>query len=460
MVPPWRINEVLDKARKGPFCREKDFDLRILWPKLREVIKEYGIKFDPDNIVPNDNSLADDLWRAGYELYLETGTFCKSTNRRITFEEDEVKEALALHPGKIKTGFGKDSSEMWHRKVEDKRRPFCLLSPDITCDEEIFVPMTMAYLQEPIADGVCAPILEEIEGRPIEANTPFEVKGAIAHAMMFRETARRVGRPGLFLKSVGTAISDTAQIAASNQEWGERLTDTRFVASIAELKTDFSLLNKMVHFHEYGCYVGALFGPMKGGYCGGPEGTAVVGIAHFLQGLMVNQAHWSNYFPIDIRNNSNTSRELLWVVSLTYQAIARNSSFISTSNGFAAAGPCTPMVLYESAVHGLVSVVSGGNLWEIGVACNKHKNRTTPMEARMACEVGWGAAKEQIKRDDVNELVKEVIIKYENKWYNPPLGKTFQECYDVKKVKPSKEYTELYNKIKSELMDLGFPFLY
>ncbi len=460
MVPPWRINEVLDRAKNGPFCREKDFDMKILWPKLREAVKDYDIKFDPENIVPSDDSLADDVWMAGYNLYLETGTLCKSTNRRILFDEEEVKEALALHPRKIRCGFGKDSSEMFHREIEDKRRPFCFLSPDITCDEEIFIPMTMAYLQEPIADGVCAPILEEIEGRDIKVSDPFEVKGSIAHAMMFREAARRVGRPGLFLKSVGTAISDAAQIAASNQEWGERLTDSRFVASIAELKTDFSLLNKMVHFHEYGCYIGALFGPMKGGYCGGPEGTAIVGVAHFLQGLMVNQAHWSNYFPIDIRNNSNTSRELLWVVSVTYQAVAKNSPFISTSNGFASAGPCTPMVLYEAAVHGLVSVVSGGNLWEIGVACNKYKNRTTPMEARMACEVGLGAAKEQVKREDANLLAKEIVSKYEKEIDNPPLGKTFQECYDIRKVKPSEEYIELYRKIKKELEDLGVPFLY
>jgi methylamine--corrinoid protein Co-methyltransferase len=460
MSPPWRINEVLDRAETGPICLEKDFELKILAPKLKDVIKQHEIKFDPENLVPTDDSLADDLWRAGLDLYLEVGTLCTSTHRRILFDESEIREAMRSFPGKYVVGYGKDSREMSHRRIEDPKSPFCLFSPDITCDEELFTPMSIAYLQEPLADGVCAPILEEIEGRSIKAGAPYETKGAIAHAMMFREAARRVGRPGIFLQGVGTAQSDAAQIAASSPMWGERLTDGRFVASISELKVDYSLLNKMVHFHQYGSFVGALTGPMLGGYCGGPEGTAVVGMAYHIQGLMVNQAHYLNYFPFHIRHMHNTTSELLWGISLVYQALARNTSLISLSNGFAAAGPCTEMVLYEAAAHGLTSVVSGANLWEMAVARNKYKNRATPMEAKMACEVGCGAAESGIKRADVNELIKKIVSKFEHRVPEAPLGKTFRECYDVKKANPTREYAELYRVVKQELLDLGVPFAY
>ena len=460
MTPPWRINEVLDRAETGPICLEKDFELKVLVPKIKDVVKQYGIRYDPENLVPSDDSLADDLWKAALELYLEVGTLCTSTHRRILFDENEIREAMANFPGRYIVGYGKDSREMTHRKIEDSKRPYCLFSPDITCDEELFVPMSMAYLQEPLADGVCAPILEEVEGRSIKAGAPYETKGAVAHAMMFREAARRVGRPGIFLQGVGTAQSDAAQMAASNPMWGERLTDGRFVASISELKVDYSLLNKMVHFHQYGSFVGALTGPMLGGYCGGPEGTAVVGAAYHIQGLMVNQAHYLNYFPFHIRHMHNTTGELLWGISLVYQALARNSPLISLSNGFAAAGPCTPMVLYEAAAHGLASVVSGANLWEMAVARNKHKNRATPMEAKMACEVGCGAAESGIKRSEANQLVKKIVSKYEKRIAEAPLGKTFQECYDVKRIAPTKEYAELYGTVKRELLDLGVPFLY
>jgi hypothetical protein len=459
-TPPWRINEVLDKSQNGPVCLEKDFDFKLLVPELRRVIKEYDIEFDPKIPVPSDNTLADSLWNAAMDLYLEVGTLCTDTHRRIIFTEEEMKEALGNFPGKFTMGYGRDSKEITHRKIEDSRRPYCLFSPDITCDEDLFVPMSMAYLQEPLADGVCAPILDEIEGMPIRSGYPTEVKGSVAHAMMFREAARRVGRPGIFLKSVGTAESDAAQISASNPEWGERLTDGRFVASVTELKVNNSLLNKMIHFHTYGCFVGALTGPIMGGYAGGPEGTAIVGIAYHLQGLVVNQAHFQNYFPFHLKHTCNTMRELLWVVSTTYQALARNSKLISTSNGFTAAGPCTSMVLKEAAVHGLVSVVSGANLWEIAVAKNKYKNYATPMEAKMASEVGCGAAKQGYSREDANDITLALLKTYEEDISNAPLGKNFRECYDIRTIKPSEEYLNLYKGTRRELIDIGVPFIY
>lgn len=457
MVPPWRLNQLLERVETGPICTERDFDLRILHKKLRSLIKEYDIKFDREEIVPSDDSLADDLWKAAWDLYLDVGTLCISNHRRVLFDESEIKEAMRFSSSEITVGTGMDARVMGARKIEDTRTPHCILSPDITCDEEIFMPYTIAYLQEPLADGVCAPILDTIEGIPIKSGSPMEIKGSIAHAMMFREAARRVGRPGINLQSVGTAESDAAQIAVSNQEWGARTTDTRFVPTLSELKIDYSLLNKMVHYHNYGCIPGTLVGPLYGGYCGGAEGTAIVGIASHIMALMVNQTFWTLYFPIHFRYSVNTSRELLWVLSTTYQALARNTPFISLSGAFTDAGPCTPMVLHEAAAHGLVSTVSGANLWEIATAQNKHKNRATPLEARYACEVGYGSVYEKIKREDANELVKGILGKYEDKLGKAPLGKMFQECYDLKTITPTKEYNDLYESVKKELGDIGVP---
>jgi methylamine--corrinoid protein Co-methyltransferase len=118
------------------------------------------------------------------------------------------------------------------------------------------------------------------------------------------------------------------------------------------------------------------------------------------------------------------------------------------------------MVLYEAAAHGLASAVSGANLWEMAVARNKYKNRATPMEGKMACEVGCGTAESGIKRSDANELVKRIVSKYEKQIADAPLGRTFQECYDARKIAPSREYIELYKSVKAELGDMGVPFQY
>jgi methylamine--corrinoid protein Co-methyltransferase len=80
------------------------------------------------------------------------------------------------------------------------------------------------------------------------------------------------------------------------------------------------------------------------------------------------------------------------------------------------------------------------------------------MEGRWAAEVGIATA--GMKLEDANELVKNIVSKYDDKIKarNPPTGKTFPEIYDTKKLTPSKEYVELYKKTKKELQDLGINF--
>jgi len=57
-----------------------------------------------------------------------------------------------------------------------------------------------------------------------------------------------------------------------------------------------------------------------------------------------------------------------------------------------------------------------------------------------------------------NELVKTLSKKYMNKIANPPLGKKFQECFDIRRGKPSDEYVKVYGKVKKELGNSGVEF--
>lgn len=460
-MPPWRIIDVLERAETGPVCFEKDFDTKILVPNIQRVVKEYDIKYHPETVISADDSLADDLWKAAWDLYLTVGTYCTSTYRRMLFSESEIKEALDCYVDTVRLGYGKDSREWSSRKVEDPKRPGCFFSPiGVRCSEDVFADLTMCYMQEPLADAVSTPILEEVEGRQIGTGPPSEIQGATVHAMRTREAARRVGRPGIAWTGTGTALTDTAQIATSDPSWGMRRTDIRLVPIVSELKVNNDILNKMLHFHQGGYLVAALSGPLCGAYAG-VEGTAVVGVASHIQGLMVSQGYFMSYFPIDMRYLANTTREMLWLVSSCYQALARNTRLVSGSAGMAIAGPCTEMVMYESAAHGITSAVSGASvLWEIASASNKHKERTTPMEARIACESGIAATQMQMKRETANELVKDILKEYENLIPKAPLGKTFRECYDVARKKPSQEHLDVYNKIKRELGDMGLKYSY
>ena len=92
--------EIIDRALEGPFTSETDFDLKIFVPKLREVIKKYEIKYDPENPLSCDDDLADRVFKAGIELFADVGIYCTDTERVIKFTEEEILEGLAEAPSR------------------------------------------------------------------------------------------------------------------------------------------------------------------------------------------------------------------------------------------------------------------------------------------------------------------------------------------------------------------------
>lgn len=459
-MPPFKMWEIMEQANTGPFCEDEEFVYRLFMPKMQEVIAKYDIRYDAANPVPADDDLADRIWQAAVEFFLSVGVLNVDTHRRILIEESELREALYHAPGKYWVGAGKDVRLWTKRQVEDTQPPFCIFSPDITCDEELFVPMSIAYIQEPLADGVCAPILEESMGLKIKSGTPTEMAGVLEHAMSLRQAAKLAGRPGIFLVAVGTAQSDTGQVAVSNDEWGVRHTDSRLIGVLAECKIDNELMNKIAHCTQHGCFIGCLSGAIYGGYAGRAEGTAILETVYHLIGLTIYQANYQQSFPFHLHFTSNSGREMLWLVSLVQQAVSRNSRILSTSNGFLNAGPGTEMVLYEAAAHGLASVVSGGDLWEAAVAHNKYRNYATPLEARMACEVGHAAARQGMSRAEANEIIGQLLNRYEDRIADAPKGKPFSECYDARTARPMPWYLDMYRKVKDEIAALGVVFPY
>lgn len=460
MTTAYRLWEILQRSNTGPHIEEKEFLPKLFTPTLKKIIKKYDIRYDPGCPVPGDADLAHRVWQAGWELFREVGLYNTDSHRIIRVSDEEIKEALYVAKDQYWVGAGKDAVLWKHRDVEDTEAPFCIMSPDIMCNEEYHYSMCLAYLKEPLLDGFCAPILEESMGQLISSGGPTEISGCIQHIYNLRLAAKQLGRPGTFLVAVGTAEHDSGQIAVSDNEWGVRTTDSRLVGSLTEFKTADTLLNRAVHYAQFGCYTGHLTGPIYGGWCGGSEGIAVTLVAYSLMGLVVHGAMYSQHFPFHLHWGSNTTRELLWPIAVAGQALAKNSKLLHTSNGFANAGPMTEMLFYETACHAMVSTVTGWHLWEMASARNKYRNRATPLEARLGMEVGHAVARQGMTLEQANDLALKLLQKYEPMAADAPLGKEYQECYDVATALPTPEHYDMYRRVKEELAEMGIAFPY
>ena len=460
MNTAYRLWEMIERSKTGPHMEEDEFLPRLFTPTLKKLIKKYEIKYDSQTPVPTDDNMADRIWQAAWELVREVGVYNTDTHRMIRVSDDEIKEALYTAQDEYWVGSGKDAVLWKYRSIEDRRPPFCILSPDITCNEEYHQSMCMAYLKEPLLDGLCGPILEETFGHLIQSAGPTEISGCIQHIYNQRLAAKLVGRPGVFMVAVGTAEHDSGQIAVSDNNWGVRTTDARLVGSLTEFKTANTLLNRVIHYAQYGCYTGHLTGAIYGGWCGGAEGTAVTTVAYSLIGRVMHGAMFSQHFPFHLHWGSNTTRELLWTISMAGQAMSRNCRLLYTSNGFANAGPMTEMLFRETACHALVSTVTGWDLWEMASARNKYRNRATPLEARLGAEVGHAVAHQGMTREQASELALKLLALYEDQAADAPMGSEYQECYDVAKAVPTQKHYGMYRQIKDELAQMGIDFPY
>jgi methylamine--corrinoid protein Co-methyltransferase len=452
----YKLFEIIERARNGPFVKESEFEAKILPTKLKELVKEYDIKRDPEILIPSDNDLADSIFKAAYNLIIDLGVYCNDTGRIIKIYEEDIKEALKSLPEKIIVGSGREVREISIRSIEDKKPPITIgaLAGGV-CSSKNYLNILTSIAIEPEIDILCAGSLTEIDGKPIISHSPIEIHAAQLEARWMREAASRAGRPGLCL--IGSSFEwVAADIASFNPNYGFRSTDAGLACIIYPMKISFNILSKVKFYLESGRPIFAYSDQLIGGFTRGAEETAVSAVAHHLANLIINQASFQELNCQHIHYNNKSNRLSIWCHNVAGQAIARNTKIITHSECYASAGPCTEMILYEGAAVAL-SVVSGVHLGPgiVGRSA-KEVDKYTGLESKFYAEAG--RAFTGMKRGDANELAKELVKKYEDKFKDPPLGKTFDECYDIKTMRPTKEWFEIYEKVKKELENLGVNF--
>ena len=451
--------DVYERAVKGPIMSEKDFDMKVFIPTLNKVVKAYGIKYDRENPVPSDDKAADNLYQAALDFMAQVGVYCQDTNRVMQFSRQEILDAVQEAPGKCYAGEGKDAGVFGMRKPDDPKSPWLHVGSGIVATtEEMNTHKIEAYASIAEVNSISVAALDSIRGLPVMAGSPAEIYAAIRSIKIARDALRQAGRPGLpIMNLVSTAAAAVTTIAASAPQFGLRPTDGWLCGTIAEMKIEFGTMNKIAYLLNWGANVGAETAPILGGYCGGPAGTAVVSTAYMLMGLLVHKGNYQLHFPVHFKYGCSTTRDVLWVVSVSCQATSRNIPMPVFWLGYMAAGPNTRMYFYESAAWLLCATTSGAPSVQ-----TPHPAKAvlidgfTPMECKFGVEMGKAAAR--LDRQKANGLVIRLLEKYESQIDKAPLGSRYQDCYDAVTGKPGEAYVRLYDEVKEELTQMGITF--
>lgn len=62
-----------------------------------------------------------------------------------------------------------------------------------------------------------------------------------------------------------------------------------------------------------------------------------------------------------------------------------------------------------------------------------------------------------MSRTQASEIVKALLLKYEAQVYDPPMGRSFDQCYNLETLQPVQGWLDKLNRIIEELTALGVP---
>ncbi len=453
------ILDLMERALNGPPMSENDFTMKVLMPEIMRVVRERGIKYDPDNPVATDDAAADNLWQGALDLFERIGVYCTGSNWIIKFTREEIQEAVKGAPKTAITGAGKEAGVFGMRRPDDTKLPwFHVGSGIVSTKEEYAVNIVEGYASIPGVNAINMPGLNSVRGILITAGSPLEFYATISQLQAALEGLRRAGRPGLPIWNCHpTPAVAVTNIAASAPQFGNRPTDGWLCGNIAELKVSYDTLNKVAYLKTWGANAVAEAGPMLGGYAGGAEGFALLTASYLLMGQLVQRGDFQLVFPFHFRHTCSSTRDCIWAVSSAIQACSRNIEVPTTWANYCAAGPNTKMYFYEAAAILLAWTTSGApSVMSPHPAKAVKMDGITPMEAKWAVEVGTAAAK--MTRQEANAIVPKILALYEDRITDPPQGQTYYECFDPASGRPNEDYVKLYDEVKVEMAALGIPF--
>lgn len=450
--------DVAERARTGSRLEEKKWNM-MLFRKMQELTKEYDLRCrGVEEFINTDDSLADDAYEAAVDFIVNLGVYCITTNRVIRFEEEEVRNAARDAPRQVLMGEGKDTRVFKQGKLDGFEPVNICPGHHAPFTEDLGSLVAKNFAQISRADfveGFNFPVVDgmEISGRP------FEAYAAMREVAWMREGVRKAGRPGMAIVLYPISTGASALTAPIDPNLGLRPTDGVLLSTLPDVKVEYDLITTAIVFSSYGYFgVNGSFG-MAGGFCGGPEGATIEGIVRPIVGYMVygDSLHYTGVEHLAyVMGERIVLHPVNWARSVVYQALCRNTNMIYLEWNITCSELCTEMCLQESAIRSIEATVNGAALYAPRVSRPRINAGQTPLEPEFMIEVSDATLKAKLNREEAGRILQKLVEELRGK--APAKGKTIQECYDLVRHKPSKEYEEIYHKVKRDLTDLGLEF--
>lgn len=447
-----KLMRTLQRARDGQPCTNREWETRV----IPETVKKYLNKFDLNDSfnyeepVNQNPELADRFFEAALEMAADIGVLMVDTESVIKFSRQEILQAVERAPNQVTLGKDNDKISIRARRPEDPTPPVFAGPLSIQVSEELYIPITEGILKSPHVQVQEGPSIDTIFGLPVYSGTPFETAAALLENRLRAEAQWRAGRPGIPNQSIASSTTEYGQLGGFAGQTSRDNPGICLILHPAELKIHYASFHKAVAGMGYGGYIYSGSYAMIGGYSGGAEGATLTAIATDLLQYPIMQCHFSAGTIYDVRFDSSCNRHSLWAMSVSSQAISRNTHILFAKMINQTAGPATLEILWNCAA-GLICAGASGMTYTVGPrsAGGRFKNYLTPLETWFCGQAFHASA--GISLEQANEIVLYLLSKYEDRLKEMPKGRSFPECYDINTLEPSPEWRKMYDEVCQDL---------
>jgi len=446
MIP---IMDFQDRSARGPVMQADDFDLELAF-KVRELVAEYEIKYDPEQLVVDDRT-ADGIFHAAIDLLAEVGLYQMNTGRVVKYTKDELEQIAnesRENPGCVTLGKAPDKMTLRHRKSTDSWAPTNYAGPAGVAAKDWFIPYVQSIAQEPSVAGIgICPGLARLDNVDPKAGTLTEVYVALWEQEALREALKRAGRLHLNLGLLGTASTPSGTMAVMEAGYRDAYNTQIGIHIMPEQKLSWNPLLLAQYCEVKGIEPWQSSMSCIGGLCRDGAEVAVTMVANALGQLSYAHGSTMSYFPSHL-DGTWATRDSHWAFSGAARASERHLGLaVGTSISGIDRVWRTPVTLWQSAAVVAVYVASGMSYsWISG---------HTGLEARLidqmmkAC-TGLSPAKS-------NELAQKIMRKVDELLPTVEKQVPFPEAYDLETVQPRPPYEAGMLRVMDELARLGMP---
>jgi len=427
---------------------------KLVFDTSLELAESYDIIFDEKELVPSDTAMADRAYLAALDLVETTGFFTTGTNRIVKPERNEIIDSMQNARSSVTVGEGVDGTTIHFREILDKRMPSIWGGPcSAPASDDYYVPIHRSYAKLRAMDMLSpASMVNSFKGALL--STPMELYSAYRSIDMVKNACTLENRPKMCYSTPPSIGDIRASLSIANENITGKET-MHEIYNAVDMKMNVDSVTKSIHYGRMGLpYLSDQIVILGGNTVETPEQLAIVVIAEAFKSKLINGADIYFSSPADSETGASSAAKTLWASGVSSLALTRNSKILHGVDVVNTAGPCTEMMFYETAVQTIAATVCGVEMLA-GPAPNAMQmiDHAGGLDALFMLEMADLAT--NLSFEDANNLCNKLYKKYSKHLNRPEIGKHFIECYDVDKIEPTPEYSEMHNKILNEVYKLA-----